>query len=582
MTHTIISIEGEPLIPPCGSKLKNLVVEPGEADELRTYAKSLPSIRLSPRATCDLELLAIGAFSPLDRFMGSADYARVLDEMRLADGHLFPVPVTLPVDGGTSINAGRDIALCDPKNDPIAVMQVEEIFPWSRSEYARKVLETESIRHPIVTELGSWEDRFISGPLRVIRLPRHYDFPELRLTPAEVRSRLMALGGPNVVAFQTRNVLHRAHEEMTKRAIEKTGGVLLLHPVVGLTKPGDVDHYSRVRTYKLTVEKYYDPNRTLLSLLPLAMRFAGPREALWHALIRRNYGASHFIVGRDHASPGLDEHGKPFHEPNAARELAERHSLELGVRIVPFEEFVYLPETERYVERSELSGDQKFFALSGTSAREDYLNKGRSLPDWFVRRDVAQILEESFPPRYRQGVCVWFTGLSGSGKSTTAEILTSMLARYGRRVTLLDGDVIRTTLSAGLGFDREGRDANIRRIGFVASEIVRHGGIAICAAISPFRETRNEVRKAIGENFVEVFVNTPLDVCEQRDPKGMYAKARMGRITNFTGVDDVYEPPRNSEIVLDTIVRTAEENASSIIKFLLAREFIREDTQIEP
>jgi sulfate adenylyltransferase len=364
--------------------------------------------------------------------------------------------------------------------------------------------------------------------------------------------------------------------------MEKIGGVLLMHPVVGLTKPGDVDHYSRVRTYRLLAAKYFDPRRVLLSLLPLAMRFAGPREALWHALIRRNYGANHFIVGRDHASPGTDEHCRPFYKRGAACELTEKHSAELGVRIVPFEELVYLPDDDRYAEASEAGSGRTFFALSGTRAREDYLNKGRQLPDWFIRRDVGQILEDAFPPRHRQGFCIWFTGLSGSGKSTTAEIVTTMLSAHGRRTTLLDGDIVRANLSAGLGFDRAGRDANIRRIGFVAAEIVRHGGVSVCAAISPYRETRNEVRKMIGENFVEVFVDTPLEICEQRDPKGMYAKAREGQIKNFTGIDDAYEPPQSAEITLDTFRRSAEDNAGSIIEFLREEGFIRADEHTEP
>jgi sulfate adenylyltransferase len=554
--------------------LIDLATAPEEAAGLKKYAETLPSLQLSARGVCDLELLATGAFSPLDRFMGRADYLSVLSTMRLADGHIFPVPVTLPVDPGAGIREGSELALRDPKNNVLAVMKVEEAYEWDRREYSRQVLGTESARHPLVAEMRHWGSINISGPLRVIDLPRYYDFPELRLTPAGVRAKLEAMGTGTVIAFQTRNPLHRAHEEMTKRAMDQTGGVLLMHPVVGLTKPGDIDYYSRVRTYKILTEKYYDNSRVLLALLPLAMRMAGPREALWHALIRRNYGANQLIIGRDHASPGADEHGNPFYAPYAAQELVERFGEELDVRVIPFREFVYLPGEARYEETQEGVPAGDVMRLSGTEVKEDYLFKGRPLPDWFTRPEVARILEESYPPRVKQGVCIWFTGLSGSGKSTTAEILTTVLMKYGRRVTLLDGDIVRTHLSAGLGFDKTGRDANIRRIGFVAAEIVRHGGIAVCAAVSPYAGTRAEVRKMVGENFIEIFVDTPLEVCEQRDTKGMYARARRGEIKDFTGIDDVYEAPRNAEMTLNTTAIAPEENVRKIVGHLIENSFL--------
>jgi sulfate adenylyltransferase len=351
---------------------------------------------------------------------------------------------------------------------------------------------------------------------------------------------------------------------------------LLLHPVVGLTKPGDVDHFTRVRTYKALAARYYDPDRILLALLPLAMRLAGPREALWHALIRRNYGANHLIVGRDHAGPGLDSTGKAFYGPYDAQELVSRYTDELGVRMVPFRQFVYLPDERRYEEVSRISAETRTADISGTQVRNDYLNNGRLLPDWFTRPEVAEILAESYPPRHKQGVCIWFTGLSGSGKSTTAEVLTQMLLEHGRQVTLLDGDVVRTHLSKGLGFSKEDRDTNIRRIGFVASEIVRHGGTVICAAVSPYRATRNDVRNMTGkDHFVEVFVDTPLEVCEARDFKGLYAKARRGELKGFTGIDDPYEEPLHPEIRLDTVDRSAEDNARAIVGYLAGQGFLR-------
>jgi len=564
------------VIAPYGGKLVNLIVPPEERQELKDYAAQLPSLQLSERSLCDLELLATGAFSPLDRFMGRADHERVVAEMRLNRGQLFPMPVTLPVEPGSSIRLDSDIALRSPRNELLGVMTIEEIYDWDRTDVSQNVFGTTDVRHPLVTEMHTWGPLNISGRLRVLQLPPRYDFRELRRTPAEVRSRIAAMGRSNVVAFQTRNPLHRAHEELTKRAISAVDGVLLLHPVVGMTKPGDVDHFTRVRAYKTLVQNYYDRDRVLLSLLPLAMRMAGPRSALWHAMIRRNYGANYFIVGRDHASPGKDSTGKPFYGPYDAQQLVAKHAEELGITPLPCDELVYLPDEDRYEQVSNLPKGASWSSISGTQVREEYLGGGKLLPKWFTRPEVAEILAESYPPRHRQGVCIWFTGLSGSGKSTTAEILTTLLMEHGRQVTVLDGDIVRTHLSKGLGFSKEDRDTNIRRIGFVASEIVRHGGTAICSAISPYRAARNDVRNMVGTNqFIEVYVNAPIEVCESRDAKGMYAKARRGEISNFTGVDDPYEAPVDPAIELDSVNRSAEDNARRVIDYLIERGLIR-------
>lgn len=562
------------LIPPYGNKLIDLSVPAEQKAELTTYAGHLPSIQISERVVCDLQILATGGFSPLDRFMGKDDYAGVLHNMRLSSGHVFPIPVTLPVNADASIRLDADVALRNSKNELLAVMTIEEIYNWDKSEFAEAVFRTNDPKHPVVAEVERWGGLNISGRLRVIQLPRYHDFHELRHTPSQVRTMLETFGWRNVVAFQTRNPLHRAHEELTKRAMEQVDGGLLLHPVVGLSKPGDVDHYTRVRSYKVLAEKYYEPGTILLSLVPLAMRLAGPREAVWHALIRRNYGANYLIVGRDHASPGVDSTGKPFYGPYEAQELVAQFSDELGVGMIPFGELAYFGN-EGYKEAS-AQNVAKGFALTGTQVREQYLNPGKELPEWFTRSEVAQVLREAYPPRHEQGVCIWFTGLSGAGKSTTAEILSVLLLEHGRQSTVLDGDVVRTHLSKGLGFSKEDRDTNIRRIGFVASEIVRHGGIAICAAVSPYRSTRNYVRNMVGtENFVEIFVDTPLEVCEQRDTKGIYAQARRGEIKNFTGIDDPYETPQNPEIVLETSSGSAEDNARRILEFLSDKGFVR-------
>lgn len=564
------------LIEPYGGILVNLLVPEEKKQEVKTYAGELPSIQLSDRQVCDLELLATGAFSPLDCFMGKADYQSVLDDMRLVNGHLFPIPITLSVDSEAGIEQGKDIALRNSKYELLAVMTVEDIYEWDQSELCQKVFGSEDSRHPLVAEMHKWGKLNISGKLQVIELPKHFDYQNLRMTPAQAREKLKEIGCKNIVAFQTRNPLHRVHEELTKRACEELDGVLLLHPVVGLTKPGDVDHFTRVRAYKALAEQYYEPGRILLSLLPLAMRLAGPREALWHAIIRRNYGANYLIVGRDHAGPGKDSSGKPFYGPYDAQELVEQHSKEIGVGMVPFREFVYLPEKDIYEEVSKIKPDTKTASISGTQVREEYLNKGKPLPEWFSRPEVAEILSDAYPARHRQGVCVWFTGLSGAGKSTTADVLTVLMQEHGRNVTVLDGDVVRTNLSKGLGFSKADRDTNILRIGYVASEIIRHGGIVICAAVSPYRATRNDVRNMMGEeHFVEVFVDTPLEVCEARDTKGMYAKARRKEITGFTGIDDPYEEPRNPEVSLDTVNQTPEENARKLLNYLIERGFVR-------
>lgn len=576
MTTTTLPHSLDILITPYGGTLVDLFEPEASRAELARHAATLPSIQLSERSRCDLELLATGAFSPLDRFMGRADHEGVVREMRLANGTLFPIPVALPVGDAVEVEIGQELALRGPHNELLAVMTVDEIYDWDRHETAERVFGTRDTKHPLVAEMEGWGGRNISGPLRVLDVAAAHDFAELRRTPRQVRALLAARGRREVVAFQTRNPMHRAHEELTRRAIDEVNGVLLLQPVVGMTKPGDVDHYTRVRTYQALTQNYFPAERVLLSLLPLAMRMAGPREALWHGLIRRNFGASHFIVGRDHASPGVDSTGRPFYGPYDAQELFARHAAELGLTMVPFHELVYVDELQGYEEASRVPAGATTRSLSGTQLRDDYLGAGRPLPDWFTRPEVAAILAETYPPRLRQGFCVWFTGLSGTGKSTTAELVVSGLLARGRQVTLLDGDVVRTHLSKGLGFSKEDRDANILRIGFVAAEIARHGGAVVCAAVSPYRATRDLVRQRVGsERFIEVFVDTPLEVCEARDTKGMYAAARRGELRGFTGIDDPYEAPLEAELVLDTVTTSAAANAEAVLARLREMGFVR-------
>ncbi len=566
------------LITPYGGKLIDLVLTGEEREEQLARAAQLPSIKITPRNLCDLELIATGGFSPLTTFMGKADYDRVLREMRLADGTLWPLPITLTVDPKELPTVGEDIVLRNANNDVIAIINVDEVYHWDPEIEAARAYGSTDSKHPMISEMALWNKVCISGPMKVLNLPVYYDFVELRRKPAQVREMLQSMGHKNVVAFQTRNPLHRIHEELTKRAAEQVKGSLLIHPTVGMTKPGDVDHYTRVRIYRALVENYYDKNSTTLSLLPLAMRMAGPKEALLHAIIRRNHGANHFIVGRDHAGPGKDSTGKPFYGPYDAQEMMKEYEDELGVKMIPFEELVYLPDEDCYVEAKDVPEGAKVLNISGTQVRDEYLAKGKLLPEWFTRPETAEILREMYPPRHKQGFCIWFTGLSGSGKSATTQVLTSLLLERGREIAILDGDVVRTHLSKGLGFSKEDRDINIMRIGFVAGEIANGGGAVICAAISPYRTTRREARKMVGENFIEVFMDTPVEVCEERDVKGLYAKARQamedGHPMGFTGVDDPYEPPVDPEITLKGYGSSPEVNARKILEFLEQQGYI--------
>jgi len=561
------------LIEPYGGRLVDLLARE-DAGDLARHAAGLPSLQLTPRSLCDLELLATGAFSPLTRFCGREDYFSILETLRLAGGTLFPIPITLSVHDVSGIPLDGEITLRNANNNPMAVMRVEEIFERDPALELKQICGGNP-HHPLAREMASWGRYCLSGALRVIQLPVHYDFPELRHTPAEVRQLLAAMGNPNVVAFQTRNPMHRAHEELTKRAAAEVQASLLLQPVVGMTKPGDVDHYTRVRCYRAAL-RHYPQNTAMLSLLPLAMRMGGPREAVWHAIIRKNYGCTHLIVGRDHAGPGKDSAGRPFYGPYDAQDLILKHEAELGITPVPFKAMLYVEDLDRYLPEDEVPAGARTKDLSGTELR-DRLMDGRDIPAWFSFPEVIAELRRTHPPRSKQGFTVFFTGLPSSGKSTLANVLlVKLLEIGGRPVTLLDGDIVRTHLSSELGFSKEHRDINIRRIGFVASEITKNGGIAICAPIAPYDTTRKDVRAAIeaGGGFILVHVSTPVEVCEQRDRKGLYAKARAGLVKEFTGVSDPYEVPQDADLAIDTSDITPEEGAQAVILHLERKGYI--------
>ena len=568
------------LIPPYGGTLKDLRLDAESARAAKDAAVDYPSWDLTERQLCDLELLANGGFSPLEGFMGQADYERVVTDMRLADGTLWPMPVTLDVSEAfaNGIASGDRVALRDPEGVILAILTVSDIWRPDREVEAERVFGTTDPGHPAVSWLrGQSHPVYVGGRIEALDLPVHYDFTHLRLTPAELRERCRRSGWRRVVAFQTRNPMHRAHVELTFLAARQAEANLLIHPVVGMTKPGDVDHYSRVRCYEHVLKKYPEQT-TALSLLPLAMRMGGPREAVWHAIIRRNYGCTHLIVGRDHAGPGKDSRGEEIYGAYDAQDLVTRHADELGIEMVPFRMMVYVQERAGYAPIDEVDeAGETVMNISGTEFRRR-MREGLEIPDWFGYPEVVQELRKTYPPRARQGFTLFFTGLSGSGKSTIANaVMVKLMERGGRPVTLLDGDVVRKHLSSELGFSKEHRDLNIRRIGFVAAEITRNGGVAICAPIAPYAATRGAVREmaeAANGGFLEIHVATPLEECERRDRKGLYAKARAGLIKGFTGIDDPYETPEAPELRIDTTDCTVEEAAQKVLLKLEGLGFI--------
>ncbi|MBV9296369.1 MAG: bifunctional sulfate adenylyltransferase/adenylylsulfate kinase [Acidobacteriaceae bacterium] len=575
--------ESRHLISPHGGELVNLIASAERAAELKSVSQRWPSWDLTARQICDLELLLTGGFSPLRGFLNRADYESCCANARLSNGELWPIPITLDVteEFVKSIPAGGSVALRDAEGVMLAALHIEEVWQPDREQEAQAVFGTTSLSHPGVEYLlRRTNPCYVSGTLEGIRPPAHYDFRTLRLTPAELRHEFANLGWRKIVAFQTRNPMHRAHFELTLRAAKEAEASVLIHPSVGMTRPGDVEYYVRVRCYQALLSRY--PRGTVkLALLPLAMRMGGPREALWHAIIRKNHGCSHFIVGRDHAGPGSDADGTPFYGPYAAQELVKAHEAELGVKLVPFRNMIYLQDEDQFAPEDEIPQGARTLNLSGTELRRR-LSEGRDIPGWFTFPEVAHELQRAYPPRQRQGFTLFFTGLSGSGKSTIANILrVKFLEMGGRPVTLLDGDLVRKHLSSELGFSKEHRDINIRRIGFVASEITKNGGIAICAPIAPYESVRKEVQAMIEPHgaFLLVYLKPPLEVCESRDRKGLYAKARAGILQQFTGISDPYEEPANADVAIDTSQLTPEESAQQIFLHLEAQGLIGANSQ---
>ena len=538
--------------------IPELYVSYTSAEKLKSEAAELPSWDLTQRQICDLELLMNGGFSPLKGFMSEEDYNGVVDNMRLADGSLWPMPVTLDVseDFAAKVEPGQDIALRDQEGVILAILSISDKWVPNKAREAEKVFGADDVAHPAVNYLHHVAGPvYLGGPVTGIQPPMHYDFRARRDTPNELRAYFRKLGWRKIVAFQTRNPLHRAHQELTFRAAKEAQANLLIHPVVGMTKPGDVDHFTRVRCYEAVLDQY-PAATTSMSLLNLAMRMAGPREAVWHGLIRKNHGCTHFIVGRDHAGPGKNSAGEDFYGPYDAQDLFREHEAEIGVEMVDFKHMVYVQERAQYEPADEIKDKDSVTILniSGTELRRR-LREGLDIPEWFSFPEVVEQLRDRYPPRSQQGFTVFFTGLSGSGKSTIANaLMTKLMEAGGRPVTLLDGDIVRKNLSSELGFSKEHRDLNIRRIGYVASEITKNGGIAICAPIAPYTSTRRAVREDIEAYgaFVEVHVATSLEECERRDRKGLYKLAREGKIKEFTGISDPYEEPLTPELRVET------------------------------
>jgi sulfate adenylyltransferase len=559
--------------------IPELFVSADSAAKLKIDAADLVSWDLTPRQICDLELLMNGGFNPLKGFMTEADYTGVLNEMRLSSGALFSMPITLDVSEAFAgkVETGQDIALRDQEGVILAIMSVTDKWSPDKSVEAEKVFGADDIAHPAVSYLHRRAGPvYLGGPITGIQPPMHYDFRSRRNTPNELRAFFRKVGWRRIVAFQTRNPLHRAHQELTFRAAREAEANLLIHPSVGMTKPGDIDHFTRVRCYEAVLDQY-PASTTTLSLLGLAMRMGGPREAVWHGIIRRNHGCTHMIVGRDHAGPGKTSQGKDFYDPYGAQKLFGDNEAEIGIEMVDFKQMVYVQEKAQYEPRDEVEEGMTILDISGTELRRR-LQEGLDIPDWFSFPAVVEELRRSKPPRANQGFTVFFTGLSGSGKSTVANaLMVKLMEMGGRPVTLLDGDVVRKHLSSELGFSKEHRDINIRRIGYVASEITKNGGIAICAPIAPYEATRAAVREMVEAYgaFVEVHVATSLEECERRDRKGLYKLAREGKIKEFTGISDPYEEPKTPEVRLETEGNEIDYSAQQVILKLEQMGLIR-------
>ena len=557
------------MIEPHGKTLVSFHLSADELSEYSELSNKTASLTLSLKQQCDLEMIANGAFSPLSTFNNQKDYEEILLNNRLSNGLVWPIPIVLDVPDQflKSLDKNEYISLRNAEGFLLAILKVNEFWAPDKKEEANSVFKSNDPNHPGVDYLfNHTNNNYISGELVPIQSNKYFDFTHLRKSPQEVRDFFRLNNWKDVIAFQTRNPMHRAHFELTKLAMDEHNSKLLIHPVIGISKPGDIDHFTRVKCYQHII-KYYPENSVELSLINLAMRMAGPKEAVWHAIIRKNYGCNRIIIGRDHAGPGVNAEGKPYYQPYDAQELIAQYQEELEIKMVPFKEMVFAKNKKTYLPLDKIEQDDPIEKLSGTQFKE-FLQQRTEIPNWYSFPEVIHELRKRFPKLHNQGLTVFFTGLSGAGKSTLANaIMYKLMETEDRPITLLDGDIVRQHLSSELGFSKEDRDIHVKRIGYVASEITKHGGVAICAPIAPYSNTRKVVRNMIDEvgSFVEIHVATPLSVCEERDTKGLYKQARAGKILDFTGVSDPYEEPENPEITVDTSDITVEESSALIL-----------------
>ena len=557
------------MIKPHGKTLVSFHLSADELAEYSELSNNISSLTLSLKQQCDLEMISNGAFSPLSTFNNQKDYEEILLKNKLSNGLVWPIPIVLDVPDQflKSLDKNEYISLRNTEGFLLAILKVKEFWAPNKKEEANLVFKSNDLNHPGVDYLfNHTNNNYISGELVPIQSNKYFDFTHLRKSPQEVRDFFRLNNWKDVIAFQTRNPMHRAHYELTKLAMDEHNSKLLIHPVIGMSKPGDIDHFTRVKCYQHII-KYYPENSVELSLINLAMRMAGPKEALWHAIIRKNYGCNRIIIGRDHAGPGVNAEGKPYYQPYDAQELIAQYQEELEIKMVPFKEMVFAKNKKTYLPLDKIEQDDPIEKLSGTQFKE-FLQQRTEIPNWYSFPEVIHELRKRFPKLHNQGLTVFFTGLSGAGKSTLANaIMYKLMETEDRPITLLDGDIVRQHLSSELGFSKEDRDIHVKRIGYVASEITKHGGVAICAPIAPYSNTRKVVRNMIDEvgSFVEIHVATPLSVCEERDTKGLYKQARAGKILDFTGVSDPYEEPENPEITVDTSDITVEESSALIL-----------------
>ena len=557
------------MIEPHGKTLVSFHLSADELSEYSELSNKTASLTLSLKQQCDLEMIANGAFSPLSTFNNQKDYEEILLNNRLSNGLVWPIPIVLDVPDQflKSLDKNEYISLRNAEGFLLAILKVKEFWAPDKKEEANSVFKSNDPNHPGVDYLfNHTNNNYISGELVPIQSNKYFDFTHLRKSPQEVRDFFRLNNWKDVIAFQTRNPMHRAHFELTKLAMDEHNSKLLIHPVIGISKPGDIDHFTRVKCYQHII-KYYPENSVELSLINLAMRMAGPKEAVWHAIIRKNYGCNRIIIGRDHAGPGVNAEGKPYYQPYDAQELIAQYQEELEIKMVPFKEMVFAKNKKTFLPLDKIEQDDPIEKLSGTQFKE-FLQQRTEIPNWYSFPEVIHELRKRFPKLHNQGLTVFFTGLSGAGKSTLANaIMYKLMETEDRPITLLDGDIVRQHLSSELGFSKEDRDIHVKRIGYVASEITKHGGVAICAPIAPYSNTRKVVRNMIDEvgSFVEIHVATPLSVCEERDVKGLYKQARAGKILDFTGVSDPYEEPENPEITVDTSDITVEESSALIL-----------------